>query len=262
MVKVGIIGGSGVYNTKLLKNEEKIKINTPYGPTSDLVTTGTINGVNVVFIPRHGSKHTINPTNVNYRANIWALKELGVTHIIASNAVGSLREEYKPGDLVFPDQFIDRTTKRISTFYEGNKVAHISVAEPFCINLNKLLSSKAKEARFRYHNKGCAIIIEGPRFSTKAESKMFQNWGGDIIGMTTVPECVLAREAGICYASIGMVTDYDVWKEGDEVSTKKLIDTMKQNVEKVKKIITESINEIEKLDNTCGCKDAINQAFM
>ncbi len=261
-MKIGIIGGSGIYDPELFTEAKKIKVHTPFGATSDLVMTGKFDGVDVIFIPRHGPGHTINPTNVNYRANIWAMKELGVTHILAPSAVGSLKEEYRPGELVFTDQFIDRTTKRSSTFYETGQVAHIGIAEPTCLEIRNVLSETAEELGLEFHYEGTCVIIEGPRFSTKAESKMFRMWGGDIIGMTMVPECILAREAGICYQTIAMVTDYDVWKEGEEVNNQKVLETMKSNVSKVKKLLSKAIPRVAKLGRKCTCKDAIKSALM
>ena len=258
-MRVGIIGGSGVYDPNLLENAEKKKVHTPYGRPSDLVTVGIYKGVPVAIIPRHGTGHVINPTQVNYRANIYALKSLGVTHIIATSAVGSLKEEMKPGEFVFADQFIDRTTKRVQSFYEGNQICHISVAEPFCPELRSLLIKEAKRLKFPHHEKGTCVVIEGPRFSTKAESLMFQQWGGDIIGMTMVPEVVLAREAEICYATIAMVTDYDVWK-GQHVSLDMVLKTMRKNSEKVKILLGEIIPKIPE-KRTCKCKDALKTAL-
>lgn len=259
MAKIGIIGGSGVDDPKIMKDSKKIKIHTPYGATSDLVTTGTVKGVQTVVIPRHGDSHRINPTNVNYRANVWAMKELGVTHIIAPTACGSLRENIKPGDLVFIDQFIDRTTKRHQSFYEGTEVCHISMAEPFCQKIRKILVEIAKEQKFSYHEKGTIITIEGPRFSTKAESRLFRSWNCDVINMTTVPESVLAREAGICYQPIAMSTDYDCWRESEKaVTVDMILKTMHDNGEKVKKILVEIIPRLK--DWECNCKEAIKSA--
>ncbi|MDP2909270.1 MAG: MTAP family purine nucleoside phosphorylase, partial [Nanoarchaeota archaeon] len=184
MAKIGIIGGTGVYDPNLIEDSKKIKVHTPFGKTSDLVTIGVFQGKEIAVIPRHGTGHRINPSNVNYRANIWALKSLGVTHILASSAVGSLKEEYNPGDLVLVDQFIDRTYKRNTTFYEGDQVCHVSTAEPFCPSLRRIFSEEAKKLKIRFHEKGTCVVVEGPRFSTKAESRMYQNWGADIIGMT------------------------------------------------------------------------------
>jgi len=257
---VGIIGGTGVYDPKLLEQAEQIKIHTPYGATSDSITTGIFKGVKIAIIPRHGSGHTINPSNVNYRANIWALKSLGVTAILASSAVGSLKEEIKPGDFVFIDQFIDRTLVRKNTFYEGRQVCHISIAEPCCGVLRGILAEEASKLGFSFHNKGTCVVIEGPRFSTKAESAVYRSWSADIIGMTMCPEAVLAREAEICYATIAMVTDYDVWKE-QHVSFEEIIKTMKENDERVKKLLEVVIPRISE-QRSCKCREALKGALM
>jgi 5'-methylthioadenosine phosphorylase len=259
MVKIGIIGGSGVYDPKLLEDSKKIKVHTPYGKTSDFVTVGKFKGVDMVVIPRHAEGHRINPSDVNYRANIWAMKELGVTHIIATGAVGSLKEEIKPGDLMFTDQFIDRTTKRASTFYEGTQVCHISIAEPTCKELRKILAEEAKSLGVPFHEKGTCVVIEGPRFSTKAESAMHRSWGADVVGMTMVPECVLAREVGICYATVALITDYDVWKE-QHVTIDEIIRVMGGNLEKFKKLVAATIPRIA--DKDCECKEAAKNSLI
>jgi 5'-methylthioadenosine phosphorylase len=256
--EIGIIGGTGFYDPQLINNSKETKLDTPYGPPSDSIIVGELKGRKVAFLPRHGKKHTIRPTDVNSRANIYALKELGVQRILAPSTVGSLKEEYKPRDLVFVDQFIDRTTRREQSFYMGPKVCHISVAEPMCPDLRKILTEVAEEMKISYHKTGTYVCIEGPRFSTKAESKMFRSWGADVVGMTVVPECVLAREAEICYASIATVTDYDVWKY-HPVSAGEVARTMKQNIEKVKNVIMETIARIPK-ERTCECKDALKSA--
>lgn len=259
MVKIGIIGGSGVDDPKIMKDAKKQKVNTPYGAISDLAIVGTVKGVDVVVIPRHGDSHRIYPTNINFRANIWAMKELGVTHIIAPTACGSLREEIKPGHLVFIDQFIDRTTKRHQTFYEGVEVCHISMAEPFCKKIRGILIDGAKSLKIPYHKKGTMITIEGPRFSTKAESNLFRTWGADTINMTTVPEAVLAREAGICYQPIAMSTDYDCWHESQEkVTVDMLLETMHKNAGNVKKVMIDAISKIK--DWECDCREEIKKA--
>lgn len=261
MVKIGIIGGSGIGAPDILENSQKIKVHTPFGATSDLVTIGKFKGIDVVLIPRHGDNHKIAPSLVNYRANIWAMKELGVTHILAPTAVGSLRAQIMPGDLVFPDQFIDRTTKRAQTFYDGNQICHIPMAEPFCVELRKLLSESAKKLSLLHHESGTVVTIEGPRFSTKAESHMFRLWGADIINMTTVPEVVLAREAGICYAAIAMSTDYDCWHESKEpVTLEMILLTMKKNAENVKKLLLDIIPKIT--DQPCKCKEDIKNSLL
>jgi len=195
--EIGIIGGTGLYDPKLLKNIKEVKIKTLFGKPSDKITLGEMEGKQLAFLPRHGKKHTIRPTDVNSRANIAALKQLGVNCILASSTVGSLKDEYKPGDIVFVDQFIDRTTRREQSFFTEGKVCHISVAEPICPELRQSLITVAKKNRISHHETGTYVCIEGPRFSTKAESKMYRTWGADVVGMTLVPECVLAREAEI-----------------------------------------------------------------
>ena len=258
--EIGIIGGTGLYDPQLLKNVEEVTVETPYGTPSDAITVGELAGRHVAFLPRHGKKHTIRPTDVNSRANIFALKKLGVTKILAPSAVGSLKEDYKPGDVVFVDQFIDRTTKREQSFYTGNEVCHISVAEPMCPEIRKTLIAIAKDMGIRAHDTGTYVCIEGPRFSTKAESKLFRSWDADVIGMTLVPECVLAREAELCYASISTVTDYDVWKE-HVVSADEVVATMKGSVEKVKCVILEAVTRLPK-ECACECKTALKGAFL
>ena len=258
--EIGIIGGTGVYDPQLLRNVEEVELSTPYGPPSDSIAVGELEGRKIAFIPRHSKRHTIRPTDVNSRANIYAMKELGVQRILAPSAVGSLREEFKPGDVVFVDQFIDRTTKREQSFYAGPPVCHISVAEPMCPELRRILIEVADEMKISYHKSGTYVCIEGPRFSTKAESRMFRSWDADIIGMTLVPECVLAREAEICYASIAAVTDYDVWKD-HPVSADEVRKTMSENIEKIKDIITGAISRTPK-ERRCDCGNALRNALI
>jgi len=262
MIKIGIIGGSGLDDPKIMKDVKEIEANTIYGRPSSTLTAGKIKGVDAVILARHGKKHTIYPTGVNYQANIHALKEQGCTHIIATTACGSLKEEIKPGDFVFIDQFIDRTTKRKSTFYEKEHVCHIPMAEPFCSYLRNLLAETAKQLGLRHHKKGTVITIEGPRFSTKAESSLFRQWNADVINMSTVPEVVLAREAGICYASVAMSTDYDCWHQSEEeVNIGMVLQIMKKNAENVKKLIIETIPKIK--DNPdCRCRQDIKGAVI
>ncbi len=258
-MKIGIIGGSGLGDPALWENAQKVKVHTPYGAPSDLLTVGTFHGVDVVALPRHGTSHTIRPSDVNFRANIWAIKELGVTHIIAATACGSLREEIKPGDLVFIDQFIDRTTKREQSFYTGQKICHIPMADPFCEKIRTLFVAAALQQNISYHPKGTMVTIEGPRFSTRAESEMFRSWKCDVINMTTVPEVVLAREAGMCYAAIAMATDYDCWKMDEaHVTLEMILKTMQENAEKVKTILKAVIPQLQDWD--CSCKEAIKTA--
>lgn len=247
-IKVGIIGGSGMDDPRLMTNIKERKVKTPYGNPSSPLTIGKINGVDVSILARHGKGHSIYPTGVNFRANVYALKKEGCTHILATTAVGSLRERIKPGDLVFVDQFIDHTKHRALTFHD-EKVIHTPMAEPFCKNLRSLLSKSAKELKLRHHAKGTVITIEGPRFSTKAESHMFRSFGADVINMSTVPEVILARELGICYQSIAMSTDYDCWKEGEEpVTWEMILNIMKKNADNVKKLLLKAITKIKYLE--------------
>ena len=244
-----------------MKDAKELDFSTKFGYPSGPLTVGKINDIDVVIVSRHGKKHTINPSNVNYRANIWALKEQGCTHIIATTACGSLREEIKPGHLVFCDQFIDRTTKRESTFYYYDKVCHIPMAEPFCEKLRGLLAETASEMGLEHHKKGTVITIEGPRFSTKAESHLYRQWNGDVINMSTVPEVVLAREAGICYAIVAMSTDFDVWKPHEEgVNIETVLKIMKQNAENVKTLLVKVIPKIDYFE--CQCREDIKSAII
>ena len=251
-VKIGIIGGSGLDDPKLMKDIKEKKIKTPYGNPSSALTIGKINGVDTVILARHGKDHSIYPTGVNYRANIHALKKEGCTHILATTAVGSLRGKIRPGDLVFVDQFIDFTRHRPLTFHD-EKVIHTPMAEPFCGYLRALLIDSAKQLRLRHHKDGSVVTIEGPRFSTRAESFMFRKLGADVINMSTVPEVVLVREAGICYQTVAMATDYDCWKEGEEpVTWERILSIMEKNAENVKRLI---IKTIPKINNTgCVCR--------
>jgi 5'-methylthioadenosine phosphorylase len=258
--EIGIIGGTGLYDPRLLTKAKEIKMRTPYGLPSDSITIGELKGRKVAFLPRHSKKHTIRPTDVNSRANIFAFKKLGVQRILAPSTVGSLREEFKPGDVVLIDQFIDRTTRREESFYTGKKVCHISVAEPMCPELRSTLTKAADNIDINVHEAGTYVCIEGPRFSTKAESRMYRSWGADVVGMTLVPECVLAREAEICYATIAAVTDYDVWKE-EPVSVEKVVKTMKANVEKVKRLIAEAVGGIP-TERKCECNSALCKALV
>lgn len=249
-MRIGIIGGSGIYD--LLEEKEYRKVYTPYGATSDLVAIGKLSNKDVAFIPRHGYKHTIPPHLVNNKANIWALKEIGAERIISICATGSLKEEYKPGDIVIPDQFID-FGKNVETFYEGGKVVHVSMADPFCPELRKLSANVLNDLNVRFHEKGTYIRISGPQFSTRAASKMYRTFG-DIIGMTGSSEAILARELGICHVIIATITDYDVWAE-KPVSAEEVIRVMKENEIKVKKIIKNLVSKIP--ERSCDCKNSL-----
>lgn len=252
-VKIGIIGGTGLDDPEILVKKIIKDIDTPYGKPSSPLTIGTIGASEVIVLSRHGKNHSIYPSAVNYRANIFALKQEGCTHIIATTAVGSLREEIAPGDLVFPDQFIDFTKKRALTFFDKEKVVHISMSEPFCKNLRNALIKNAGELNYRHHKKGTVITIEGPRFSTKAESHMFRGFGADIINMSTVPEVILAREQGICYQVIAMSTDYDCWKEDEEpVTWEMILAIMNKTADMVKSLILKTLPEIEFVNDICN----------
>ena len=222
-IKIGIIGGSGMEDSSFISVFNSKDVSTPYGKPSSQLIIGKITEVPVVILSRHGYGHLINPTNVNYRANVAALKEEGCTHILAATACGSLRERIAPGHFVFPDQFIDRTTKRISTFFDGSDVRHVPMGNPFSSLIRSCLEKACKSLGFEYHNGGTVVTIEGPRFSSKAESMMFRSWGCDIINMSTVPEIVLARELDLQYQSIAMSTDYDCWHESEEEVTMEMI---------------------------------------
>uniref|UniRef100_A0A1B6GNE0 S-methyl-5'-thioadenosine phosphorylase n=1 Tax=Cuerna arida TaxID=1464854 RepID=A0A1B6GNE0_9HEMI len=249
-IKIGIIGGSGLNNPDILEEAEEIFVDTPYGPPSDCLILGKIKGVDCVLLARHGRKHTINPSNVNYRANVWALKEQGCTHIITSTACGSLQENVAPGDLMLLDSFIDRTRTRIQTFFDGSKeslpgVCHIPMEPAFCHRTRLLILETARDLGITIHPNGIAVVIEGPRFSSKAESNLYRSWGAHMVNMTLVPEVVLAKEAGMSYAAIAMATDYDCWREhGDGVCVHDVLATFKKNVEKLTKLFVAVVPKI------------------
>ena len=236
---------------KLLKDIEEKSVDTPYGKPSSNLTIGKIGSVDIVILARHGKDHSIYPTGVNYRANLHALKSEGCTHILATTAVGSLREEIRPGDFVFIDQFIDFTKQRHLTFHT-DEVVHTAMSDPFCGKLRSLLMESAENLGFSYHAKGTVAVIEGPRFSTKAESHMFRLLGADVINMSTVPEVILARELGICYQSIAMSTDYDCWREDEmAVTWDMIVKVMSQNADNVKRLLSEVIPNIKYTECTC-----------
>lgn len=248
MVKAGVIGGSGLDNPEIFRDAEEVTVDTPYGKPSSALTVGKINGVDVVVLARHGKNHQFSPTEVNYRANIHALKDQGVTHIVATTACGSLREEIGRGDLVIVDQFIDFTRHRKITFHESfrNGETHTLMADPFDARLRRALYATAKELGLKTHNGGTVITIEGPRFSTRAESKMFRIWGADVINMSIAPEAILANEAKIPYAVVAMSTDYDCWKEDEEpVSWEEILRVFERNADSVQKLLQNVISKIK-----------------
>jgi 5'-methylthioadenosine phosphorylase len=261
-IKIGIIGGSGVYNIEGLQNVKEYSITTPFGKPSDNIIVGELEGKKVAFLPRHGRGHTISPTEINVHANIYALKLLGVEFLISISACGSLKEEIKPRDFILPDQIYDRTKFRKSTFFGDSIVCHISFAEPFCKNLRELVYNCCKELNIEVHYGGTYVCIEGPQFSTKAESQVYRKLGFDIIGMTAIPEAKLAREAEMCYVTIGLVTDYDVWKESHEVTIEEVLENMRINTEKCKKLIKLVVKKIDVTQRQCFCKDALKYAIL
>jgi len=253
-IKVGIIGGSGLNKASFFTLEKKEKVSTPFGEPSDALQHGTISGVPCILLPRHGAGHHLMPGNVPYRANLWALREAGCTHVVAATACGSLREAIAPGHFVTIDQFIDRTTKRAQTFYDGSASAppgilHLPMAEPFCPVTRRLMREACEGEGVTVHSTGTMVTIEGPRFSSVAESKMFRILGGDVINMTTVPEVVLAGELGLCYASLAMATDYDCWRcDGEAVDVAKVLECMRSNADNAVKVIKSTVERIAKED--------------
>jgi len=260
--KIGVIGGTGLYDIEGLTDIKEVDINTPFGKPSDTIAIGKLDGVEVAFLPRHGRGHRISPTELPVRANIYALKSLGVEHIIAVSSAGSFKQEIKPGDLVIPDQIIDRTRGRVSSFFGEGIVAHIAFAEPFCPTLCQILYEAAKAAGASVHPRGTFVVMEGPAFSTRAESRLYRSWGADLIGMTALPEAKLAREAEICYAIIGCATDYDSWMERSEpVTIDAILNVQHRNIDTAKETIRLAISRIPgKRD--CGCATAMEGAII
>ncbi len=257
---IAIIGGSGVYDASMLDNVKEVEIDTPFGKPSDAITIGAFGDTNVAFLPRHGKGHRVSPSKLNSRANILALKKLGVKRIISASAVGSLKLKLKPLDIVIPDQIFDRTRMRESTFFDEGIVVHIGFADPFCPEMSSLLAGITEELGYSVHKKGTYVCMEGPQFSTRAESRVYQNLGFDIIGMTALPEAKLAREAEICYSMIATVTDYDVWHEED-VNIETVIANAVKNEEAVRNIIKEAVPRIS-LERNCICANALAGAII
>ena len=261
-VKLAVIGGSGVYDIETLTDVEEQHISTPFGDPSDAIVIGTLSGVRIAFLPRHGRGHRLTPTEVPYRANIWALKSLGVERIISISACGSMKEKYQPRHIVIPDQIYDNTKKRDYSFFDDGLVAHIGIADPFCPHLRPILGAAAKEAGGTVHMGGTFITIEGPRFSTRGESNIYRSWGIDIIGMTAVPEAQLAREAEICYATMAHVTDYDVWHEEEEaVNVEMLIANLMANAALSKQTIAELVPRLTD-ERPCDCGHTLSTAII
>lgn len=251
-MKIGIIGGSGLYDIEGLTDVEEISLETPFGKPSDSYIHGKLAGKDVYFLPRHGRGHIYLPSEVPYRANIYGFKMLGVDCIISVSAVGSMKEEIRPGDFVIVTQYFDRTKNRPSTFFGDGIVAHVAFDKPTCGLLNEIIYNACIEEGIPVHREGTYICIEGPQFSTKAESKIYRSWGVDVIGMTNIPEAKLAREAEIPYSAVALATDYDVWKEGEEVSVEKVLATMAKNIENAKKMLKRVIEALkpEDLENS------------
>lgn len=259
--EIGVFGGSGFYS--LLENAREVKIETPYGPPSDAVMIGEIAGRKVAFLPRHGRDHSLPPHVINFRANVFAMRSLGVTRIIGPSAVGSLQPHIKPGDFVVVDQFVDRTCGRKDTFYDGPVTTHISSADPYCPEMRTLAVQTIRKLEIPCHERGVNVVIQGPRFSTKAESRWFTSMGWDVVGMTQYPECVLARELEMCYVSIALSTDYDaglVGEPGTEpVSAEMILDVLHGNIERVKAVIAEMVKRMP-AERSCDCGSALKYA--
>ncbi|MGI9558210.1 MAG: S-methyl-5'-thioadenosine phosphorylase [Thermodesulfobacteriota bacterium] len=260
---IGIIGGSGLYGISGFENTEKVEVKTPWGNPSDRITTAEAGDVKLAFLPRHGSGHTVMPSEINYRANIYALKSLGVRQVISVGAVGSMKEEIKPGDMVIPSQFIDHTKRRESTFFGGGVVAHVSMADPVCAGLCDVLADAAEKSGAAAKRGGTYICMEGPQFSSRAESNLYRQWGVDVIGMTNMPEAKLAREAEMCYATLAMATDYDCWHPGhDSVTVEDILKTLGENVEKAKNILKTAVEIIAGLPDCPACPRALENAVL
>ncbi|MEB3311786.1 MAG: S-methyl-5'-thioadenosine phosphorylase [Snowella sp.] len=264
--KIGIIGGSGLYKMDALKDVQEIQIDTPFGSPSDAFIVGTLADVPVAFLARHGRNHHLLPTELPFRANIYALKKLGVEYIISASAVGSLQEAVKPLDLMIPDQFIDRTRDRISTFFGDGIVAHVAFGDPFCKNLSQVLADSVESLNLPdigLHRSGTYICMEGPAFSTIAESNLYRSWGGSIIGMTNLPEAKLAREAEIAYATLALVTDYDCWHpDHDHVTVEMIIDNLHRNAVNAQKVIYETVRRIGENPPTSYAHRALKHAIL
>lgn len=258
--EIGILGGSGNYDPTFLQDAREIKVYTPFGNTSSMITIGRVENKKVAFIARHEKNHRIPPSKINYKANIWAMKELGVTRIISPCACGGIQDNIKRGDFIIADQLFDRTTQRNHSFFEGGVVGHVMFAEPYCPELRELIINKCKELKYACHPHGTIVTIEGPNFSTKAESEFYKRMGFHAINMTAYSEAVLARQLEICFATIAMVTDTDI--HGDEVVTMDMIiETMKKNVERVNKLVYKTISQIPS-ERKCFCKDILKTAIL
>jgi 5'-methylthioadenosine phosphorylase len=260
---IGVIGGSGLYEIEELTDLKEVALDTPFGTPSDTFVTGMLDGVKMVFLPRHGRGHRLLPSEVPYRANIYGMKQLGVQRIISVSAVGSMQEAIAPGHIVIPDQFFDRTQgKRASTFFGSGVVAHVQFADPVCHDLAAVLVAAARQVGATVHQGGSYLCIEGPNFSTRAESNVFRSWGVDVIGMTNLPEARLAREAEICYATVALATDYDCWHDShDDVSVDAILAIIRQNVATARNIIKQAVHGLHQ-PPVCSCGEALQYAIM
>ena len=261
-VRIGVIGGSGLYDMDALQDREDVRVTTPFGEPSAPYVVGTLNDRRVAFLARHGHGHRLMPSELNFRANIFGFKTLGVEWILSASAVGSLQEECRPLDIVVPNQFLDRTKGRISTFFGGGIVAHVGFAHPFCATLSEIATDAARQAEARVHRGGTYVCMEGPQFSTLAESRLYRSWGMDIIGMTNLQEAKLAREAEICYATLALVTDYDCWHEGhDDVTVEMIIATLTQNAVTAQRVIANAVARLP-VERSCECASALGSAII
>ena len=261
-IRIGIIGGSGLYQMEGLTDVEELEVETPFGAPSDTFRIGTLEGRRVGFLARHSRHHTISPSELNFRANIYAFKKLGAEWILSASAVGSLREDLRPLDIVLPDQFYDRTKTRVSTFFGNGIVAHVSFADPVCGRLGDVIENAGREADILIKRGGTYVCMEGPQFSTKAESNTYRGWGADLIGMTNLQEAKLAREAEICYATIALVTDYDCWHPAhDAVTVAEVIENLRKNSDNAQKIIRFAVRRLP-IDRVCKCGKALQHAIM
>ena len=259
---IAVIGGSGLYEMDGLTRVKKVSIATPFGKPSDAIVLGELGGKRVAFLARHGKGHHLSPSAINYRANLYALKSLGVERVISVSAVGSMKEHIAPGHLVFPDQFLDRTRLRQGTFFDKGLVAHVAMAEPICAGLSSLLYQSARRLNASVHEGGTYVCIEGPQFSTKAESLLYRSWGVDVIGMTNMPEAKLAREAEMCYATLALATDYDCWHASEEsVTVEGILHIMHQNVLLAKQVIREVLQG-PMPSRSCACPSAMEHAVV
>ena len=259
---IGIIGGSGLYDVEGLRKVKELSVKTPFGAASDTVVLGELDGIRIAFLSRHGRGHRVNPSEINYRANIYALKSLGVRRVISVSAVGSMKESIKPGDVVLPDQFIDLTKRRVSTFFEGGIVAHVAFSDPVCTSLGSALLDAARTVGATVHQGGVYLCIEGPQFSTKGESQLYRQWGASVIGMTNLPEAKLAREAELCYATVALVTDYDCWHETEgPVTVESILTILHQNVTLAKQVLRTAMRAVADV-KVCGCHRALQNAII